>query len=140
MKYFTCSGLIVTGNAINDNSQETQLSKEELTNVLQEVNEYIKENDLYLSFTSPGWIDEDTLEQLGLTIPSCGACLSNMAVAPNGDVVPCQSWLSEESLGNLLNDSWNKIWSSKKCKTIRKQSMNLDNVCPLNNKNKKGDK
>lgn len=140
VKYFTCSGLIVTGNAINDNSQETQLSKEELTNVLQEVNEYIKENDLYLSFTSPGWIDEDTLERFDLTIPSCGACLSNMAVAPNGDVVPCQSWLSEESLGNLLNDSWNKIWISKKCKAIRKQSMNLDNVCPLNNKNKKGDK
>jgi len=85
-------------------------------------------------------VDDGLLEELHLTIPSCGACLSNMAVAPNGDVVPCQSWLSEESLGNLLNDNWKQIWNSKECEIIRKQSMKSDNICPLNIKNKKEDK
>ena len=140
IKYFTCSGLIITGNAINDQSQETQLTTQELTKILKEVNKYIKSHDLSLSFTSPGWLNEKTLTQLELTIPSCGACLSNMAIAPNGDVVPCQSWLSNDSLGNLLSVNWKKIWNSKKCKTIRKQSMNSENVCPLNDKNKKEDK
>jgi len=140
VKYFTCSGLIITGHAINDNSQETQLTKEELSNILKEVNNYIEQHQLYLSFTSPGWVDDGLLEELHLTIPSCGACLSNMAVAPNGDVVPCQSWLSEESLGNLLNDNWKQIWNSKECEIIRKQSMKSDNICPLNIKNKKEDK
>lgn len=137
IKYFTCSGLIVTGNAVNDNSQNTQLTKEELVSILTETMEYIKEKDLSLNFTSPGWVDEQTLQKLGLTLPSCGACLSNMAIAPNGDVVPCQSWLSDGSLGNLLNDKWNDIWKTKKCKQIRKASMKIDNICPLTNKNKK---
>ena len=43
------------------------------------------------------------MKELGLTIPSCGAAMSNMAIAPNGEVIPCQSWLSNNSLGNLLN-------------------------------------
>ena len=60
-----------------------------------------------------------------------------MAIAPNGDVVPCQSWLSDGSLGNLLNDKWDDIWKTKKCKQIRKASMKIDNICPLTNKNKK---
>jgi radical SAM protein with 4Fe4S-binding SPASM domain len=60
-----------------------------------------------------------------------------MAVAPNGDVVPCQSWLSEDSLGNLLNEKFSSIWKSKKCKLIRKNSMKINNLCPLTQKNKK---
>ena len=56
-----------------------------------------------LSFTSPGWIDEKDLKELKLDIPACGACLSNMAVAPDGNVMPCQSWLGQNaSLGNIL--------------------------------------
>lgn len=137
VQYFTCSGLIVTGNAVEDNSQETQLSKEELTDVLTKACEYINEHDLDINFTSPGWIDESVLKQLKLNTPSCGACLSNMAIAPNGDVIPCQSWLSETSLGNLLKSNWKEIWKNKKCKEIRKQSMKTDNVCPLTSKNKK---
>ena len=85
-----------------------------------------------LSFTSPGWIGEDVLRELKLDIPACGACLSNMAVAPDGNVVPCQSWLSEgSSLGNILNTKWNKIWNHKKCKKIRKDSSKISYICPL---------
>ena len=140
IEYFTCSGLIVTGNAVNESSKDTQLSKEELTDVLTKACKYIYDNDLDINFTSPGWLDETILKQLKLNTPSCGACLSNMGVAPNGDVIPCQSWLSEDSLGNLLNDSWKEIWKNKKCEEIRKQSMKTNNICPLNNKNKKEDK
>ena len=135
--YFTCSGLIVTGNAVNDNSQNTQLSKEEITEVIKEVHEYIKENDLNLSFTSPGWIEYRTLEQMKLDVPTCGACLSNMAISPNGEVIPCQSWLSNDGLGNLLHKSWESIWTSKKCKKIKKKIVNTHLLCPLTLKNKK---
>ena len=55
-----------------------------------------------------------------------------MAVAPNGDVMPCQSWLGEKaSLGNILDVSWKKIWKSKKCKKIRKNSSKISLICPL---------
>ncbi len=97
VKYVTCSGLIVTGNATKEESKATQLTEEELCEILKEACKYTNENLMEISFTSPGWIKEDKLKELKLSIPSCGACLSNMAITPDGEVVPCQSWLRRKS-------------------------------------------
>lgn len=130
--YASSSGLIVTGNAEKEESKETQLSKNEITNSMKEACKYVEEQEMELSFTSPGWIDEETLKELKLDIPACGACLSNMAVSPDGNVMPCQSWLGKDAtLGNILEDKWDKIWNSPKCKKIRKNSSNTSFTCPL---------
>jgi radical SAM protein with 4Fe4S-binding SPASM domain len=76
---------------------------------------------------------------LKLNIPSCGACLSNMGVAPDGTVVPCQSWLNSSHLGNLLHDDFKSIWNSKEVKKIRKSHLKYTNICPLNESNKQGE-
>lgn len=132
VKYVSCSGLIVTGNAKKEESQETQLSSGEIYESLKEAVKYCNRNLIEISFTSPGWIENEKVEELGLTVPSCGACLSNMAIAPNGDVIPCQSWLSKESkMGNILNDRWKNIWESKKCKNIRKITSKTEGKCLL---------
>lgn len=132
VKYVSCSGLIITGNATKDESKETQLSEKELYDILKEATEYAKENLMEISFTSPGWISEKKLKELGLDVPSCGACLSNMAIAPDGEVVPCQSWLGQDAgLGNILQTKWDKIWNSQKCKKIREYSAKTYGVCPL---------
>lgn len=121
IKYVSCSALIITGNATKEASKETQLTEEELYNVLKEACDYAKENLMEISFTSPGWLTEEKLRELNLQVPSCGACLSNMAIAPDGEVVPCQSWLGKDAgLGNILTDKWSKIWNNTKCKQIRK--------------------
>ena len=58
--------------------------------------------------------------------------MSNMAVSPNGNVMPCQSWLGEgASLGNILEVKWDKIWNSVQCKKIRKNSSKSSFTCPL---------
>lgn len=132
IKYVSCSGLIITGNATKNESKETQLSEEELYNILKEATEYAKENLMEISFTSPGWIKEKKLKELGLDIPSCGACLSNMAIAPDGEVVPCQSWLGKDAgLGNILQNEWKNIWNNPKCKQQRRYSAKTFGVCPL---------
>lgn len=131
VKYFSASGLIPSGNAKNENSETTKLSKEEITKIIKEAYEYCKENDLKLSFTSPGWIDEKDLTKMRMVTPSCGACLSNMAIAPNGEVIPCQSWLFEDGFGNILDTSWKKIWNHPNCKTRRIFSAKNSQVCPL---------
>lgn len=133
--YVTCSGLIVTGNAKKEDSVSTQLSNDEIYQILKDAVNFCKENHMEISFTSPGWIEENKIRELGIMVPSCGACLSNMAIAPNGDVVPCQSWLSEDStLGNILYTDWDKIWNSDKCKKIRDFSGKMTATCPLRNK------
>jgi MoaA/NifB/PqqE/SkfB family radical SAM enzyme len=137
VKYVSCSGLIVTGNACRDISQCTQLSEEELFSILDKATKYCAEHHIEISFTSPGWVSEDKLNYLGLSIPTCGACLSNMAITPSGGVVPCQSWLSDKILGNILTDPWKNIWDSDQCTHIRKYSSDMHYDCPLNRENKK---
>ena len=136
--YYSCSGLIMTGKSIEEQALDTYLSKDDLYKVLTDAVLYCHENGLEISFTSPGWITGEKLRKLKLVIPSCGACLSNMAIAPDGTVVPCQSWLDEYKLGNMLTDSWKDIWNNKTTKQVRKNTCRYQRVCPL--AERRGDK
>ena len=135
VRYATCSGLIPSGSACGQESRATALTPEQLTDILRQAVDTAEELGMELDFTSPGWLDEETLRSLGLNlIPSCGACLSNMAVPPDGKVVPCQSWLSDEPLGDLLHDDWADIWNSPRCAAIRAESAKLEHICQLKGK------
>lgn len=129
--YVTCSGLITTGNAEKESSEKLQLSTDEIKEILKEAVEYCAENKMEISFTSPGWVENSFCECLGINPPTCGACLSNMAITPSGNVVPCQSWLSDDALGNFLNNDWSSIWNSDKCRERRDYSAKMEGLCPL---------
>ena len=130
--YVTCSGLITTGNATLPESESLQLSKDEIKKILQDAVDYAYANGMEISFTSPGWIDDiEFFEKNGLNMPTCGACLSNMAITPGGNVVPCQSWLTDGNLGNFLECDWQKIWHSGKCENRRYYSAMMTGLCPL---------
>jgi len=138
VKYVSCSGIIFTGNARNEDAKKEQLTEVELIEILKKATAFCKENHMEISFTSPGQVSENVLRNMNLTVPTCGACLSNMAIAPNGDVVPCQSWLTaKERLGNMLEDSWKKIWNAPIALSIREFSASMKQTCPL--KTKKGE-
>lgn len=137
VRYATCSGLIPSGSACGQESRATALTPEQLTDILRQAVDTAEELGMELDFTSPGWLEEETLRSLGLNlIPSCGACLSNMAVTPDGKVVPCQSWLSDEPLGDLLHDDWADIWNSPRCAAIRAESAKMDHICQLQGGNR----
>ena len=132
VRYVTCSGLILSGSAEGAESQATRLTEEQLTDVLRRAVTVAEELGMEMDFTSPGWLKEETLRSMGLTlVPSCGACLSNMAIAPDGGVIPCQSWLSSQPLGNILTDDWDKIWQSQRCAAIRAKSAKMEQLCQL---------
>lgn len=134
VRYVSCSGIIFTGNARKLDAKKQQLSEDELYEIVEAATKYCWENEMEIAFTSPGQISDEKLEKLGLAIPTCGACMSNMAIAPNGDVVPCQSWLSSRAvLGNMCTDSWKKIWESPISLTIREFSEKMEHRCPLRN-------
>lgn len=129
--YVTCSGLITTGNAETEASENLQLDREELKVILKDAVKYCFANGMELNFTSPGWIEDGFFRELGISTPSCGACLSNMAVTPGGNVVPCQSWLSGKPLGSMLGDDWDQIWESEACAARRAFSAKMSGECPL---------
>lgn len=129
--YVTCSGLIMTGNACKDPSKNVRLSNDEITGILKDAVKFCNENGMQISFTSPGFVSDANLENMGINRPTCGACLSNMAITPSGNVVPCQSYLSDKPLGNMLSDSWDSIWNSKDCVIRREYSVLMTGKCPL---------
>ena len=129
--YVTCSGLITTGSAAQAPSEALQLESGELEQIRRQAVAYCHKNGMEIAFTSPGWLDEQVFEELNIPSPSCGACLSNMAITPGGNVVPCQSWLSDPPLGNMLTDDWNDIWDSETCQSRRNFSAQLTGECPL---------
>lgn len=132
VRYVTCSGLIPSGSAVGEASRTTALTEEDLTASLEAAVSAASELEMELDFTSPGWLPEATLRRLGLSmIPSCGACLSNMAIAPDGSIIPCQSWLSSRPLGNILTDDWDGVWQSARCSAIRAKSAKMEQLCQL---------
>jgi len=129
VKYVTCSGLIPAGAAPQRIQKGEALTSDELWKVMQAAVQTAIALGLDLSFTSPGWLSSDQLKELGLTEPVCGACLSNMAIMPNGAVTACQSWLQDkDGLGNMLSTPWKDIWNNPQCKRMRRSS---PSGCPL---------
>ncbi len=138
VRYATCSGLIPSGGADTDESRATRLTEQELTEILQDAVKTAQQLNMELDFTSPGWLPEQTLRGMGLgLVPSCGACLSNMAITPDGTVVPCQSWLGGVTLGNILTDDWEAIWQNPRCVQIRQESAKMEQICQLHSGNQK---
>ena len=131
VRFVTASGLICTGTA-GANHGEYDLSSDELFETVKGAKEFCDENGMEIDFTSPGLIEKDKLESIEMKVPACGACLSNMAIAPDGTVIPCQSWLKSGSgLGNILSDKWKTIWRASACEELRKMTDEEALGCPF---------
>ena len=131
VRFVTVSGLICTGMA-GINHREYDLSAGELFEIVKSAKEFCNSHEMEMDFTSPGLIEAEKLEALGMNVPMCGACLSNMAVAPDGTVVPCQSWLGgNASLGNILTDPFKRIWKAPLCRQLRNMTEEQALNCPF---------
>ncbi len=138
VRFVTVSGLICTGMA-EQRYEEFDLSGDELFEIVKDAKSFCNENQMEIDFTSPGLIESDRLESLNMNVPMCGACLSNMAIAPDGTVIPCQSWLSEDgSLGNILTDSFGSIWKNSRCRSLRNMSDEEARCCPFRKRGENG--
>lgn len=131
VRFVTVSGLICTGMA-GRNHADHDLTADALYDIVKDAKKFCDKHDMEMDFTSPGLIDKGRLEKLGLNVPMCGACLSNMAIAPDGTVVPCQSWLgSDAALGNILEVPFKKIWKHPKAVKLRKMGERAALNCPF---------
>ena len=67
VRYVSCSGLIPAGNAQDAASVRTQLGEAELCLILKDAYAYCRENGIDITFTSPGWVREERLKELGFS-------------------------------------------------------------------------
>jgi len=59
----------------------------------------------------------------GLGAQGCAAADGLLHVNPAGDVLPCSSFRHQESLGNLLRQPFEEIWSSRAARFFRAKEM-----------------
>ena len=90
----------------------------ELATVLTKLKAIAAEHDINLIWYAPTPYCEFNPINYGLGIKQCTACSINMAMEPDGTVIPCQSYY--EPLGKALED-WDKIWNHGLCKSIRER-------------------
>ena len=113
---FGCNSLIYSGKA-QEVSEEFVLPIESLNAFLPKIRDKAHELRLkFLWYTPTQYCRFDPIK-LGLGVKSCTAANINMCIGPNGDVYPCQSYF--ESLGNILENSWKKIWNHPLAVKIR---------------------
>ncbi len=126
---FGCNSLIYSGKG-DKVSDEFALSADELKNLLPQVHERADEVGLKFLWYTPTQYCTFNPVQLGLGIKSCTAAMINACVGPNGDVYPCQSYF--ESLGNILSEPWEKIWSNPLAEKLRRREYVEDKCkdCP----------
>ncbi|MGA3192802.1 MAG: radical SAM protein [Candidatus Bathyarchaeia archaeon] len=130
VKQFACNSLIYSGKA-PEVAKSFALEETSLEPVLNRIKEKARQLSMEFTWYTPTQYCEVNPLQLELGIKSCSACRINMAIEPDGTVIPCQSY-SIAPLGNILKDNWKKIWQNPICKKLRERKYAPDKCyqCP----------
>ncbi len=122
VKNIAFNGIIRSGKGVDTEG----ITYPELAAVLTRLKAIAAEGRVKLIWYTPTPYHEFNPVNYGLGIKQCTACSLNMAIEPDGAVLPCQSYY--EPLGNILTDPWVKIWDHALCKQIRERGY-LDGEC-----------
>ena len=115
---FGCNSLIYSGKA-SIISKKFALPMEALIELLPKIRDRTNQHRMKFLWYTPTQYCQLNPVKLGLGVKSCSAAMVNMCIGPDGEVYPCQSYF--ESLGNILKDSWQKIWNHPLAVKIRKR-------------------
>jgi radical SAM protein with 4Fe4S-binding SPASM domain len=128
VKHFACNSLIYSGKA-PEVAESFALEEASLEPILNRIKEETRRLNMEFTWYTPTQYCEVNPLQLELGIKSCSACRINMAIEPDGTVIPCQSY-SIAPLGNILKDSWKKIWQNPICTKLRERKYVPDKCYP----------
>jgi radical SAM protein with 4Fe4S-binding SPASM domain len=141
LRKFAYNSIIYSGNGC---TVGTGIREENLGSYVRRIKRKAEELDLdFIWYTPTHYCVFDPCVA-GVGLKQCSAAKYNIAVEPNGEVIPCQSYF--ESMGNILTDPWEEIWNSdlalylrnreyreKKCNECPDLQL-CGNGCPLYNR------
>lgn len=108
------NGIIYAGGG---KKPDLSLSLDEMDKTLTRLMNQIEKKKMeFLWYTPTKYCEFNPIEK-GLGMKKCTAAHIAMAIEPDGQVIPCQSYF--EPLGNILETKWKKIWNHKTAKYLR---------------------
>lgn len=113
---FAMNGLIYSGSG-RDVADKQAIPEQDLNELITDILAEASEHDMRLIWYSPTMYCHFDPTEYGLGPRRCSAAYSSLAIEPNGNVLPCQSYF--ESLGNILKNSWDTIWNHPTAKALR---------------------
>ena len=120
VKHIACNSIIRSGKGKDVDA----VGFEELRGTLLDLEIMAQAFDVdFIWYTPTPYCELDPVT-LGLGVKQCTACTINMAIEPDGSVLPCQSYY--EKLGNILTDQWDSIWNHDICERIRDRDYVLE--------------
>jgi radical SAM protein with 4Fe4S-binding SPASM domain len=122
VKHVAFNGIIRSGGGKGTEGIDYQ----EMSSILERLRMVSEESGVKMIWYTPTPYCELNPITSGFGIKQCTACSLNMAIEPDGAVIPCQSYYKQ--LGNILSDDWLKIWNNDLCKSLRERKY-LDGKC-----------
>ncbi len=116
LREFACNSLIYSGKG-PEVAKDFGLQEAELEPILTKIRDHARILGMELTWYTPTEYCVLNPIELELGMKNCGACRSAMAIEPDGNVIPCQSYF--KSLGNILKDEWKRIWNHPFCTEMR---------------------
>jgi radical SAM protein with 4Fe4S-binding SPASM domain len=116
LKQFACNSLIYSGKA-PEVAKNFALDEASLEPILTRIRDRARQLGMEFIWYTPTEYCVLNPLKLELGIKSCSACRINMAIEPDGTVIPCQSYFVP--LGNILRDKWKRIWQNPTCQKLR---------------------
>jgi MoaA/NifB/PqqE/SkfB family radical SAM enzyme len=113
----------ITYHSFSNLPKDLQLSKDQIGFLLQKIPQILRINNDKLKCTVDPMLlttPPNILSKGIFNIKHCNYFWNFSAISPFGDVFPCPM-LPEYFLGNVLNESFKKIWNNKKYISLRKK-------------------
>lgn len=115
LKRFSMNLIIPEGNALSH--QELYLKYSEVGENINFLKEKAREHGIEFMWYSPLPMCIYNTVMYGLGSKKCAACHGLLSVDPYGNILPCSSYPG--AVGNLLEENFEEIWFSEKCKFFR---------------------
>ena len=119
LRQFSCNSLIYSGKA-PDIAKTFAIEESALEPILTRIIDKARLLGMEFTWYTPTQYCETDPLELELGLKTCSACRINMAIEPDGTVIPCQSYTTSP-LGNILTDKWKTIWNHPTCQKIRER-------------------
>jgi radical SAM protein with 4Fe4S-binding SPASM domain len=114
LRTFAMNGMIYSGAG---RTSTDAIPEQELGSVVVRVRDRAEELGIRFLWYTPTAYCRLSPVELGLGPRRCNAGEYSIAIEPNGDVLPCQSYYTP--VGNILRDGWSTIWHSPLLRSFR---------------------